>query len=174
MPSAMYAQLGTYEVTTSGVSIVTISLNTAYMNYIFVANCQTATSTSAMYGWLNGNSSSGQWTRLECYAGSSSTPAVGTTNSGQSVWVASTNSQVPDASTNSNVFGTYRIYTNNPHQVRTSMIADGISGASGSAVPNYSWCRSTWTATAGNRSSVSFATSDTWSIGSRFSVYGMG
>jgi hypothetical protein len=57
-------------------------------------------------------------------------------------------------------------------QGQMTLLNDGISAATPTGIPYYSWIRSTWQTT-GTKSSITFRNNDGFSIGSRFSIYGM-
>ena len=76
------------------------------------------------------------------------------------------------ANTEANAFATYRMIGSNLGQGQMTLLSDGISVASATGVPFYSWIRSTWETT-GTKSSITFRNNDDFSIGSRFSIYGM-
>ena len=173
MASASYDQYGTYLVTTSGIASVTISFTgSAYTNYVFIAYAQSDANSAPMYGYFNGDSSSGNWTRLYTYAGTSSTPPSGVTSSGSNYWNATYPANIPNATTNANTFGTYRLIGSNIGQGQMTLLTDGITTSDTGVIPNYSWTRNTW-GTTGAKSSITFLTGSTFSIGSRFSIYGM-
>jgi hypothetical protein len=174
MPSASYDQYGTYLVSTSGIASVTISFSgSAVTNYIFIAYAQTNNNSGPMYGYFNGNSGSGNWTRLYTYASSGSTPPSGVTSSGSNYWNAAYPNNLPNAATNANTFGTYRLIGSNIGQSEMTLLADGITFNDTTVIPIYTWTRNTW-ATTGAKSSITFLCGgDTFAIGSRFSIYGM-
>jgi len=172
MPSASYEQLGTYSVSSTSITTVTMSFSgSAYTNYVFIAYCQSNILNDSLFGYFNGNDGSGTWANLYTYARASSTPPNALRGDGSNYFYAGFD-PVTGADTTPNAFSTYRIIGSNLGQGAMTLLSDGISAASPTSVPYYNWNRLTWAST-GTKSSITFRNSDGFSIGSRFSIYGM-
>lgn len=172
MPSASYEQLGTYLVSSGGITAVTISFSgSAYTNYVFIMYAQSDVVNDSMFGNFNGNTTSSNWNNLFNFARSSSTPPAATQLNGSNYFYAGYD-PLSGANTEANAFATYRMIGSNLGQGQMTLLSDGISVASATGVPFYSWVRSTWETT-GTKSSITFRNNDDFSIGSRFSIYGM-
>jgi len=172
MPSASYEQLGTYTVSTGGVTAVTISFSgSAYTNYVFIVYAQSDVVNDSLFLNFNGNATSGNWNNLFCFARASSTPASATQLNANNYFYAGYD-PLAGANTTADAFATYRIIGSNLGQGQMTLLSDGITFTSATGVPSYSWNIGTWETT-GTKSSITFRNNDDFSIGSKFSIYGM-
>lgn len=172
MPSASYEQLGTHLVTTGGTTAITMSFSgSAYTNYVFIAYCQVSTQNNALYGNFNGNSTSTAWQQLFAYGASSSTPPAAIKGDNSNYFYAGYEA-VPGFDIAPNAFGTYRMIGSNIGQSNMTLMADGFGVTSLTAIPTYSWVKNCWQV-AGTKTSITWRNGNGFSIGSRFSIYGM-